>query len=487
MTTERPDAPPLDRDLRDHPGLLGDLADTFLRRHIAATIDTAGNVVFVRPSTVLVDCRDDVGRRDRIAGALAAFNAKPVQGLKAVIREPRSSPPPDGTVPPLDVVAIDLVGNKSVTVRGEQRWTIDAIRALRTSLLDRDTTLKSEYCVVVLASQNVKGNPVGARANYAGEVGFVADTARIDGRTVLLSSAEPATRPPFIRHRLNLPTEHRRPRVLVLDTGLCAGTDRNAPSAEHPDLHDSCRLDWRRLVLSERSDSDGSPLVDDEDETDEDSTDTLDFEAGHGTFIAGIVRQICPDADIYNAGVLSSFGDGDVFGVLDTLSRVLPEVGPVDVVIMSFGMFFPDDDPGLWGSLLLAYLGDAVGVAAAGNEGTCRPHFPAALPDVIGVGGLAADGKAWFTNFGGWVDACAPAVDVVSTFFTDFQETIDGADTRHYTGWARWSGTSFSAPKVAAVIAQEMYLNRVSAKDAWKRVTSHKHLRYPDLGVVFNV
>ena len=116
------------------------------------------------------------------------------------------------------------------------------------------------------------------------------------------------------------------------------------------------------------------------------------------------------------------------------------------------------------------------------------------MPDVIGVGGLAADGRAWFSNYGGWVDACAPAIDVVSTFFQDFVEKIDGVETRRYEGWARWSGASFSAPKVAAAIAQEMYLNvdpatkdLISADQAWRRLSSHQRLRCPDLGVVINV
>ena len=64
---------------------------------------------------------------------------------------------------------------------------------------------------------------------------------------------------------------------------------------------------------------------------------------------------------------------------------------------------------------------------------------------------------------------------------------------RVYKGWARWSGTSFSAPKVAATLAQEMYLNLndagtdlITAQEAWRRLTTHNHLRMPDLGVVFN-
>ena len=106
---------------------------------------------------------------------------------------------------------------------------------------------------------------------------------------------------------------------------------------------------------------------------------------------------------------------------------------------------------------------------------------------MVGVGGLAANGRAWFSNFGSWVDACAPAVDVVSTFFNDFSEQLDGESLRHYDGWARWSGTSFAAPKVAALIAQERYLNGGTPREAWQRLTSHQRLRHPDLGTVFNV
>ena len=70
--------------------------------------------------------------------------------------------------------------------------------------------------------------------------------------------------------------------------------------------------------------SDEPGLVDDEDEPNDDG-DFLDFEAGHGTFIAGIIRQICPDAEVHIAGVLSSFGDGDV--LVDRCARTASTEG----------------------------------------------------------------------------------------------------------------------------------------------------------------
>ena len=128
-------------------------------------------------------------------------------------------------------------------------------------------------------------------------------------------------------------------------------------------------------------------------------------------------------------------------------------------------------------------------IASAGNNGSCRQYFPAALPDVIAVGALDSAGRAAFSNFGPWVDACAPGVEVVSTFFTDHKDRLDGSNgvVNQYRGWASWSGTSFAAPKVAAVVAQEMYLNDGTSAEAWKRLSDFRHDRFPDLGVVFNL
>lgn len=477
----------------NHPEPLGDLAGIFYERNIAVAMAPDGHVLLVRPDSALVA----TPKTGDEPGALARLVEKYDERLAHVLRTGEFDK--DATFLRVTVAADDAQQEGS-----ERRWSIARINEFLTAaagLVDEHgepAPVRAEYNHVVIGAQTVRGSPLGVAASWAGEMAFVGRVTTTEaGRPVMLTTAEPSAPPIVLRDRLDIPG-HERPQVLVLDTGLRTVVTRTTADrrAEHESLG-NCRVHDGWIVDRDPGD------VDDEDEEFDPPTSgsgprpttppdrVLDFEAGHGTFISGIVRQLCPDADLYSAGVLSSFGDGDVDGVIRTLQRILAELkakgAAIDIVVMSFGTNLLDDEGGFFETALMRTLDGIVGVAAAGNQGTCRPYFPAAIPGVISVGGLAADGKAWFTNFGGWVDACAPAVDVISTFFTDFTEFIDTKPTRHYEGWARWSGTSFSAPKVAAVIAQEMYLGQVSANEAWKRVTSHKHLRYPDLGIVFNV
>jgi len=197
--------------------------------------------------------------------------------------------------------------------------------------------------------------------------------------------------------------------------------------------------------------------------------------------------------------VLSSLGDGDDMSIAEGLGRAVSRLGEgehFDVIVMSLGAYTLDDEP----PPLATAIADLVDstttlvVAAAGNAGSCRRYWPAALPDVVAVGALDSGGRAWFSNFGGWVDACAPGVDVRSTFYgTDAEpvrEPVGNPDDglfNEFKGWALWSGTSFAAPKVAAVIAGEASRLGIPAPEAWKRLSHYQHFRYPDLGVVFNV
>jgi len=121
-------------------------------------------------------------------------------------------------------------------------------------------------------------------------------------------------------------------------------------------------------------------------------------------------------------------------------------------------------------------------VASAGNDASCRPSWPAALPGVVSVGALSPWGVAPFTNYGSWVRACAPGVGVISRFFTG------GGVVKDYgAGWAAWSGTSFAAPIVAGVLAHSVNVDGISPQQAVARHVDEPHLfRLAGLGTVVN-
>jgi hypothetical protein len=468
------------RPLTDHPELLGRLAPLFVRRKIAMAADAGGQLVLVRPDSGVIDTGDDDDSYERVLERLKGAQLPD----DIVIELPEEGRPPSG------ILRFRIEGVKPSDERGEPRYSVARLNEALTRLRDADVIAEPNH--VMLASQGVIGNPVGAEAYFAGGMMFTAELREANGKVFLRSTCAPAPEPPPFAERLNL-RDRERPQVLVLDTGLCTkdsdGDGKpDGKEVEHPRLTGIVHVHpvWENDAAVE--------AVDDEDEPDDDGGGFLDFEGGHGTFIAGIVRQVCPDADVYTAGVLSSFGDGDVAGVTAAFERVRKVAGPFDIVVMSFGGFMSEDDGALFGRALRRLIGNGLGVAAAGNQATSRRYFPAALCDVVAVGALGEDGKAWFSNFGSWVDACAPGIDVVSTFFTSYKEQpykqeappID--DPGHsYEGYARWSGTSFSAPKVAGAIAQEVYLNATSAREAWASLSAYQRYRYPDLGTVFNL
>lgn len=184
----------------------------------------------------------------------------------------------------------------------------------------------------------------------------------------------------------------------------------------------------------------------------------LDDQAGHGTFVTGVVLQYAPDAIVHVRRVLDSNGIGDEVAVAQAIS----ELAHCDILNLSLGGYTSNDAPplGLL-SAINALPDDVVVVAAAGNDASTRPFWPAALefePDrVVAVAALDAGGNtAPFSNHGTWVDAEAVGDDVVSTFLHfDGPEPVrpDGSDPDRFRHWARWSGTSFAAPAVTGALA----------------------------------
>lgn len=214
---------------------------------------------------------------------------------------------------------------------------------------------------------------------------------------------------------------------------------------------------------------------------------------GHGTFIAGIFRQVVPDATVLSIRIMHN--DGIVYesDLIIALALVAARVAKaqqdkddalmVDAVSLSLGYFIESPADAVYTSALrqvidtLLDLGVVV-TAAAGNYATSRKFYPAAFavqsPDpatvpLISVGALNPNGtRAIFSSGGDWVTAWAPGAALVSTFPVDLNGTVqpdirvpgmsrESLDLDDYrSGFAAWSGTSFSAPMMAADILRTM-------------------------------
>ncbi|NBO38823.1 hypothetical protein EBU99_09590 [bacterium] len=146
--------------------------------------------------------------------------------------------------------------------------------------------------------------------------------------------------------------------------------------------------------------------------------------------------------------------------VLDLTSASNPNLLATNVVNLSIGKYFSSRSLSLISRRLIQ--NDVLMVAAAGNQNVEIPMFPAAYRDVVAVCATSSDPagsgseptgssdpskgsapsrgarqKARFSNFGDWVDICAPGANIASSV------PGGGTDIK--------SGTSQAAPHVAGV------------------------------------
>jgi subtilisin family serine protease len=180
---------------------------------------------------------------------------------------------------------------------------------------------------------------------------------------------------------------------------------------------------------------------------------------GHGTFVAGTVRAVAPDCELTVNDVLTG-GVVDEAGIVRELILAL-ERSP-DIITMSAGTYTRKNVPpktfvAFWEHRLRHHKGVAL-LTAAGNDGSRKPFWPAAFPWVFGVGSLTQDGerRSAFSNHGGWVDVYAPGEDHVNAFCVGSYTDLKGNAHVFDRPLAVWSGTSFSTPLVAGLVARQM-------------------------------
>ena len=299
------------------------------------------------------------------------------------------------------------------------------------------------------------------------------------------------------------PHLERRPVVAVLDTGC----------GRHP---------WLDPIVIQDLALDGEPVGLSRPEQDPEVfgslDDLVDAAAGHGTFMAGLVHLFCPDADLVAIRVVDQDGVVSESTLVHALAQIIelahrvrtgvPGGRPFDVVVLPMGYYHETDVTDPFVPLLaasveaLGRLGVAV-VAAAGNDSTSRPMYPAAFapwadgtgpiptaPDtvpVVSVGATNPDGTtALFSNDGPWVRAWQAGASVVSTMPVTFRSGLpttasqvrSAIDPNDFSsGFAVWSGTSFAAAAMAGLLASRMTQDGVDDGDvadavrrAWEAV-----------------
>lgn len=169
---------------------------------------------------------------------------------------------------------------------------------------------------------------------------------------------------------------------------------------------------------------------------------------GHGTAIADIIHQICPQARIYSVKVMDSQNRGRLSDIVAGIYWCIEQ--DVDIINMSFGTATKSDI--LEKAIQAAAEHGIMMVSSAGNGGTkSAVEYPAAFEEVIAVG--AVDTTAQKTEesaTGEEVELTAPGEQIAS-------KSLLGLETVN-------SGTSMAAPHVAGAAA--LLMQQSESKDA---------------------
>lgn len=387
----------------------------------------------------------------------------------------------------------------AVADRAPDPWA--ALVWLRDKLSDRVKHYQLDH-LLLPASVLVEGAPV----SNGGAVGGVpvSNGGSVGGSIALYTgSRNPVAMlmPQPTRPAPETLTGGRRPVVAVLDTGIGHHPWWDTQNPADPIIEVS--QDFQDLLaqqeLADPSLVEPYPLDDPEEVQNlvQPLLGLLDSHAGHGTFVSGLVHQLCPAAKILSLRVLHSDGystEGALLLALNWLAERVESGDPaqaIDVVSLSLGFYPETTDPTQVAQVLTAIdrltSKGVLVVAAAGNDATTRPFLPAAfgrgtggasggleLLSAIGARNSAGLTTAAFSNWGEWISRWAPGNALVSTVPVEWEGAAgpglsypdplglgpwvrtapDPDDLR--SGFAVWAGTSFATPVVAGLIADAL-------------------------------
>jgi len=141
--------------------------------------------------------------------------------------------------------------------------------------------------------------------------------------------------------------------------------------------------------------------------------DGLNPAYSHGSMSAGLIAAIAPDSMIMPLRVFGDDGQGNLF-MLAKAIRYAVDHG-AQVINVNFGILKPS--LAIKSAVDFALASNVLLVAPAGNANTSQPQYPAAFAGVMAAAATdLSDTKGLFSNYGGYVFASVPGVDIISAY-----------------------------------------------------------------------
>lgn len=192
--------------------------------------------------------------------------------------------------------------------------------------------------------------------------------------------------------------------------------------------------------------------------------------SGHGTSIAGVIAArdneegitgIAPDVELYSARVLDGNKVAPVSRIVEAIYWAIEK--DVNIISISFGTM--ERSEALETAVRAAHKKGILIVAAAGNHGVVE--YPAAMDEVMAVGGTDIDGTACdYSAEGEEVEIVAPAEKI---------RTTGG-----FGGTLVCNGTSMAVPHVVGVAARLWEKDRTKPADFIRQLMDVAANQYGD-------